>query len=174
MKLDDLRLDTVYADHDGTPLVLVSLDKYVQPKTRFSSGPIRPKDMHDRSFGLICVQPNHTKDVSSAELLAEAERLRDDIPTKESWGTRIRVRLVVPRLIIQEWGAHVIQVQAAADHRKVKLAEEARARQERSELIARVRELAPAGVEVTMYDHRDHAQIGLRDLVRILEAGRAG
>jgi hypothetical protein len=153
MKLSDLKLDTVYADHEGTATVLVSLDKMVSKRQRYAGTLIRPATADDRGFGVLCVQTTYRRRGGEGELetlLATARELRSQpLPSKEMHAGSVEVGVIALRLA------------AAAEAA-------ARARAERQGKIDRIRALLPDGVGITAYADRDHAQITLDDLLAVL------
>jgi hypothetical protein len=108
MKHADLRLDTVYSS-GGTPVVLVSLDKFVRS---WDSKAITPAPAGDRYFGVLAVRLPAFGEYTAArlsELRAEAERLREYMPTTTVARGAEGFSVLVENLgsIDAEWGAYL-------------------------------------------------------------------
>jgi hypothetical protein len=172
MKLSDLKLDTVYADHEGTATVLVSLDKMVSKRQRYAGTLIRPATADDRGFGVLCVQTTYRRRGGEGELetlLATARELRSQpLPSKEMHAGSVEVGVIALRLLEREWDDHLIAKHMQAVRRAAAAEAAARARAERQGKIDRIRALLPDGVGITAYADRDHAQITLDDLLAVL------
>jgi hypothetical protein len=171
MKHSDLKLDTVYADHDGLPLVVVSLDKYAKPGRGYGARTIRPRSEHDKSFGVVVVRLSYGRRGNPVEdLVGEAARLRREFPATE--GTKDGFEVSVQNLgtIIREWDDHLVVVQAEAERRRQAAEAKARVQAIRTERLAHIRALLPEGIEVSGDSSRSWVSISHRDLISILEA----
>lgn len=168
MKHAELNLDTVYADHDGRPLMLLSLDKFA---TSSRSVRIRPMELHDRSFGVLIVRFGYRHiDRGSDELARIAAELRLDIPEHEKHYDTHEVKVESLRLITETWEEHVGRQRAEAE-RKQAAADQAEAlRQSRQDLIEKIKRTIPEGVQAQMYDYRGYAQVPLAHLLALTTA----
>jgi len=176
MKYADLELDTVYADHDKRPIVVVSLDKVRKPRSQFGYGTrtIRDQTVGDPSFGVIAVRPLHyTRDYSIDELVEIARKHRDPRPESEGHiDGKFEITVILPRLISSTWEEHLEQQKAHEERRQAAVARHVAEIEARREQIARIRGLLPDGVEVTLDDLRDYAVLSLDDMLKLVEAAR--
>lgn len=173
MKLSDLRLDTVYAGHDGNPLMVLSLAKYVVPRSYFGrrSQPFRLAAPGERGTGVVVIR--HTfasRQVNIPELQGLAKNL-GGVPEAEQVLGDYNVVPVLPRNIVGTWEDYVAQQEVAAAKRRADAEKYASDREVRSAQIARIHELLPEGMKVSdMADYRDYASVPLGDLIQLLEA----
>lgn len=169
MKHADLRLDTVYADHDGRPLMLLSLDKFIKPK--HPGGLISTWSSSERAFGVLIVRCGRRFGAMGREELAQvAEQLREELPARERHYDTHEVAVESLRLIVETWDDHEKRLRQEAARRQAADEREAAARQSRHDLIAEVSAALPEGMHATMYDHRDWAQISLKHLLALATA----
>lgn len=170
MKLSELRLDTVYADHEGRPLMLLSLDKYAKPKATYGTRRIRFADAHDKSFGVLILRHGYASQPTDFDDLSKvAAELRASLPEKEQIVARYDVKVEALRLITETWQDHRARRRAEGEARHRANVERARIRKIRAERIGIIEKQLPDGVRVRgLSEHSDHAQVSLEDLVSLL------
>lgn len=170
MKLADIQLDTAYANRDGQPLVVVSLEKYYASKARFHSTTIRPKQSYDRSFGLVAVTRGFSgMNITMDELRTEAARLREDMPKNESLGSPMVVSVVPLSRIVRTWEAQAEEDERQRRSIAAQREDAERVAAERTALLARIRNLLPEGIVAFGSPKRDIVEMRLTDLLSILE-----
>ena len=171
MKLSDLRLDAVYADNDGRPLMVLSLDKVIKPKRYYGAGTIRDVTAHDKSFGVVAIRVAYaSRSIPVEALEAEARKYRATRPEKEMVRGDFEIFVSPLRLIVDHWDDHLIKMQAQSDRQQAAIRLAAEKTAERQRLVDRIKPLLPEGVRPQNLDqHHDYAQIRLTDLLAILE-----
>lgn len=171
MKHSDLRLDTIYADHDGRPLMLVSLDKFAKSSGSYGSGRVRLMHPHDKSFGVLIVRLSYRfREIGLKELDRITQELRGDLPEREQYRDTYEVRIESLRLITETWEEHLDRQRAEAE-RKQAAADQAEAlRQARADRIKQIENALPEGIQAQMADHRNWAQIPLTHLLTLATA----
>lgn len=171
MKHADLRLDTVYVNHDGAPLMVVSLDKVKTSRGGYS-GPTSIIEVTEKGkpFGVVTITPAHYNRDSIDGLTTEAQKYRAARPTEVSYGA-YQVSVTPLRLIVGTWEDHLVQKAEEARFREAKLNEQQRAREVREALQVEIRDLLPEGIDVRgYYADSDYVQISLPSLLKLLKA----
>lgn len=169
MKHADLRLDTVYADHDGRPLMLLSLDKFTKPKR--PGGLISTWSSSDRAFGVLIVRCGYRFRAMGREQLARvAEQLREELPARERHYDTHEVAVESLRLIVETWDDYEKRLHREAEHKQAAEEKAEAVRQYREGIIAQISAALPADMPATMYDHRSWAQISLKNLLALATA----
>ncbi|SDH43367.1 hypothetical protein [Microbacterium sp. 77mftsu3.1] len=174
MKLADLKLDTVYVDHDERPLVLLSLDKVKAGAPLSWHGPATIEDAGPgaRSWGALVLRADgiSARQTGIDALLDAARPLLAHRPEVITRIGSFTMEIVPLRLIIRDWDDHLIAKQMEAERRAAAEKAKRRERSERAALIARIEGLLPDGVTIKAYDTHDHTQVKLTDLLTILES----
>lgn len=177
MKRADLQLDTVYADRDDSPLVVIRTDAVVLTDGGWHSSPsIRTPDKFDKpsSHRVLVVKASYRSGrgadaVTVEDLLDEARRLRDEPIAEETHG-RIEVRAVTLAAVVKNWDDHLIAMQMQRDAEQEKRRRIAAERAARAESIAELRTLLPDWFTLTAHDDRDHVQVPLADLLALMRS----
>ena len=170
MKHSELRLDTIYSDIDGRPMMVLSLDRMAVPRRNYGTGRIRPIELHDRSFGVVILR--HTRlaqEFDLDDLEKTARDLRDALPEKEQMLGGYRVEVCVTRAIARTWEDHLIQLQMQSEREAEVAAREQRTREMRAAHIARIKTLLPDGMRVfNMSDYSGNVTVRLGDFADLL------
>lgn len=171
MKHSELRMGTIYADHDGRPLMLLSLDKFAKPSGSYGSRRIRRMEVHDKSFGVLIVRLSYRfHEIGLDKLRRIEQELRNDVPDREQHRDTYEVRIESLRLIAETWEEH-LESQRAEAERKQAAADKAEAlRQSRADIIEKIENALPEGVQAQMADYRGWAQIPLTHLLTLATA----
>jgi len=171
MKHADLRLDTVYVNHDGMPLMVLSLDKVGTSRGGYS-GPTSIIEVTEKGkpFGVVTITPAHYNRDSIDGLTTEAQKYRDARPTEVAYGA-YQVSVTPLRLIVDTWENHLAKKAEEAKRREAKLDAQQRERAARAELQTEIRDLLPEGIDVRgYYADSDYVQISLPSLLKLLKA----
>lgn len=170
MRYSELDLNTVYADRDGRPIALVSLDKFAKPTRGYGSRRIRPLERHDRSFGVVAVRPaSYVSALTPENALAEATRQRADFPERERVTGGFDVFVCSLATIVRTWDDHLIVKQAEAERARAAAIERREINVTRAAKLERIKSLLPAGTQVAGAPERNWVTISLDDLLSILE-----
>lgn len=171
MKHSELRLDTVYADNDGRPLMLLSLDKYVKPKVNYGTRMIRLADQLDKSFGVVILRQGYRSRPTDFDDLAEVAReLREAVPAKEQMVGEYEVEVESLRLIADTWEGHLKTQREEAERRQASAEKAEALRQARADRIAQIEAVLPEGAKITMTVNSGWAQIPLTQLLSLATA----
>lgn len=175
MKHADLKLDTVYADQQGRPLLVVSLDKVDKPSRGYGSRAIRDHGQFSGSFGVVIIRTSFASRSHDLDALTEAAAtLRGARPEKEGSVGEFPVLVESTRNIVEEWDDHLVRLHAETEREQAAATQRARAQQVRADHINRITALLPDNMEArNMHDGSDFAQLRLDHLLALLEAARA-
>lgn len=171
MKHSELSLDTVYADNDGRPLTLLSLDKFVVPKLTYGTRNLRMADRLDKSFGVVALRQSYvTRPVDLDALQSTSLALREDFPAKEQMAGDYEVKVMPLRLIVSTWEQHLEDKRQ--ERARLEAAEERveALRLTRETRIKQIEALLPEGISAAMYDYRGWAQVPLTQLLALATA----
>ena len=171
MKLAELDLDTIYADIDGRPMMVLSLDKLALTG-RYGGKRIRPVGPGDKSSGVATIRHTHIhRDINLDDLVATARRLRDDMPERSTMVGNYLVEVSVTRAIARTWEDHQIQLHMQQERAAAAAVAAERAREARARNIARIQAALPEGVQMSnLSPFSDTATLRLSALADLLEA----
>jgi hypothetical protein len=174
MKRTDLAIDTVYADANGFPIVLIHTEPVVHERSTGWHEPdlIRLRRAGDRIAGrVLAVRPGYRSltemKAEPADLLQEARRLRADLPERVRGG-RIEVTTVTPASIVEDWASHLAGMEAAREEKAAREDRDAKAQAARRAIASEIAALVPEGMSVRTYTTRDTAEIAQADLLTLL------
>lgn len=173
MKLSELRLDTVYADREGRPLIVLSLDKFLKPKAHYGYGTrrIRAAGQLDKSFGVVTLRHAYASRPIDIPDLQKVARELTSIPETEQMLGEYDVSVEVLRNIVEPWEDHLVREHAEATRRRAAAEQAKQEHQARAEQVARIIDLLPEGVNpLGLSAHSKYAQLRLNDLEQILTA----
>ena len=172
MKHSSLSLNTVYADHDGLPIVLLSLTKQ-SVGGRWDNDPDRFRPTRDRTFGLIHVRRAPGARATVAELLHAAATLTA-APTHK--GQRVQpgiiADIVMPRLITAKWEDHLHTLETERREREEREARRIAQLAEHDQLISEAKTRLPEGARVHFDPHSGNVRVSIADLLAILDHQR--
>ncbi|MBN9214724.1 MAG: hypothetical protein J0J04_07910 [Microbacterium sp.] len=172
MKHSELKLDTVYANRDGKPLMLLSLEKFAIVKPHYHGGrPIRRPELHDRATGVLIAQWARWGDIDWEAFRGHVAAFQATVDslTRETMASSVEVRVVPTSSVISTWDVHQELKHAEAEAKRAAESRRAEAEAARSGKLKEIARLLPKGVSVRGGAHTDQVTLSQDDLLTILK-----